>query len=68
MKSYQYPPGSGLTGYQFARPVFGLCHKRALELLFALPLRLLFGLGVRATGRRELGGLFAREQEREEPP
>lgn len=39
--TYQYSSGGGLTGYEFAGPVFRFGHERALELLFALPCRLL---------------------------
>lgn len=39
--THQYSSGGGLTGDEFAGPVLGLGHEGALELLFALPRRLL---------------------------
>lgn len=63
--TYQNPARSGLSGNKFARPVFGLCHERPLELLLALAGRLLFFLF--RVIRGEFGLLTAAE-EREHSP
>lgn len=62
--TYENTAGGGLSGDEFARPVLGLGHERALELLLAA-LRLLLLL-LRVVGR--IFGLLAAAEEGERAP